>query len=117
VLADAGLRSRWRVSKYGVNVEGFERLVCPILESAADEADVVLVDEIGKMECFSARFCRAIERLADSPTPLVATIAAKGGGLIAAMKSRPDAQIHEITRANRDTTPARIAGLVIAGEP
>jgi nucleoside-triphosphatase len=108
ILADVELRSRWRVSKYGVDVEGFERLVCPMLEAAAEEADVVLVDEIGKMECLSARFCQAVERLADSPTPLVATIAARGGGLIAAMKQRPDAQLHTLTLANRDQIPHTI---------
>ena len=109
VLADVGLRSRWRVGKYGVDVEGFERLVCPILEEAEGGADVALVDEIGKMECFSTRFCRAIERLADSTTPLVATIGARGGGLIAAMKQRPDVQVHTLTRANREAMPAALA--------
>lgn len=116
VLADVGLRSRWRVGRYGVNVEGFEQLVCPILENAPGQADVLLVDEIGKMECFSARFCRAIERLADGPVPLVATIALKGGGLIAAMKRRPDAQVHAITQANRDSLPAAIARLLTHGK-
>ena len=105
ILADVELSSRWRVSKYGVDVEGFERLVCPMLEAAAEEAEVVLVDEIGKMECFSTRFCQAVERLADSPTPLVATIAARGRGLVATMKARPDAVVHTLTLANRDQIP------------
>lgn len=105
ILADVELHSRWRVSKYGVDVEGFEHLVCPMLEAAAEEADVVLVDEIGKMECFSRRFCQAVERLADGSTPLVATIAARGGGLIASIKQRPDARIHTLTLANRDQMP------------
>jgi len=104
VLADVNLRSRWRVSKYGVDVEGFERLVCPMLE-AVEDSDVVLIDEIGKMECYSRRFCAAVERLADAPVPLVATIAARGGGLIAAMKQRPDARIHTVALANRDAIP------------
>lgn len=115
ILAHVEHRSRHRVGKYGVDVQGFEELVCPILESAADEADVVLVDEIGKMECFSRRFCEAIERLADGPVPLVATIALRGGGLIAAMKARPDVQVHTLTYANRDSIPVTIAGL-LAGE-
>ena len=108
MLADVGHRGPWRVGKYGVDVEGFERLVCPILEAAAEEADVVLVDEIGKMECFSRRFCEAVERLADAPTLLVATIAARGGSLIAAMKRRPDAQLHTLTLANRDDMPGTL---------
>ncbi len=106
-LADVDIRGPWRVSRYGVDVEGFERLVCPMLEAVA-EADVVLIDEIGKMECFSQRFCAAVERLADAPVPLVATIAARGSGLIAAMKARDDAALHTLTLANRDAMPAAL---------
>jgi nucleoside-triphosphatase len=98
------IESRWRVSRYGVDLEGFERLVCPMLE-AIGEAEVVLIDEIGKMECASRRFCAAVERLADAPVPLVATVAARGGGLIAAIKQRHDVRIHTLTRANRDAIP------------
>ena len=75
---------------------------------AIEEADAVLIDEIGKMECFSTRFCRAVERLADAPVPLVATIAAYGGGFIAAMKQRPDTQLHTLTHDNRDAIPAAL---------
>ena len=116
ILADVGLRTQWRVSKYYVDVEGFERLVCPILEAAVDEADVVLVDEIGKMECFSARFCDAVELLADASTPLVATIAAHGRGLIAAMKQRPDVQLLTLTHENRDEIPHRACALLGSGD-
>lgn len=112
ILADVGLHTQWRVSKYHVDVEGFERLVCPMLETATDEADVVLVDEIGKMECFSRRFCQAVERLADAPVPLVATIAARGGGLVAAMKQRPDVQLFTLTLANRDEIAQRACTLL-----
>ena len=112
ILADVGLHTHWRVSKYHVDVEGFERLVCPMLETAADEAEVVLVDEIGKMECFSHRFCEAIEQLADAPVPLVATIAARGGGLVAAIKQRPDVQILTLTHQNRDEIPKQACALL-----
>jgi len=111
-LADVALSSPHRVGKYGVNVAAFKQVVCPVLEGAAGHADVVLVDEIGKMECFSPRFRRAIERVAEGPVPLVATIALKGGGLVAAMKRRPDAQVLHLTLANRDALPASIAGLL-----
>jgi len=114
VLADVCLRSRWRVGKYGVDIDGFEGLVCPLLEAAPSMAEIVLVDEIGKMECFSRRFCQAIEHLADAPILLVATIAARGGGLIAAMKSRPDARLFELTRANRDRVPGLIQEMLRA---
>ena len=110
VLAHVDLRSRHRVGKYGVDVAGFEQLVCPVLEGA--EGELVLIDEIGKMECFSRRFCEAVERLADGPATLVATIAARGGGLIAAMKNRPDAQLFTLNRENRDALPDTIAARI-----
>lgn len=112
VLAHVDLSSRYRVGKYGVDVEGFEQLVCPILERAEGQADVVLVDEVGKMECFSRRFCAAIERLMDGPVPLVATLAAKGGGLIAALKARPGVHLLTLTHANREAVPATILDLL-----
>ncbi|MFP4056022.1 MAG: NTPase [Candidatus Brocadiia bacterium] len=111
-LAHVDISSPHRVGKYGVDVAGFERLACPALEGAAERADVVLVDEVGKMECFSERFCRAIRELADAPVPLVATVAARGGGLIAEVKRRPDARLLRITRANRDEIPGELARLL-----
>ena len=40
------------------------------------------------------------------PVPLMATVALKGGGLIAEAKARPDVQLVEATAANRDGLPA-----------
>ncbi len=110
MLAHVDVRGPHRVSKYGVDVAGFEELVCPQLERAAEqaEADAVLVDEIGKMECFSRRFCRAVESLAGAPVPLVATVASRGPGLIARIKQRRDATLFTLTRENRDELPANV---------
>ena len=55
-----------------VDVAAFERTVLPELER---RADVLLIDEIGKMECFSARFVQAVRELLNGNVPLVATVA------------------------------------------
>jgi len=108
-LADVDLRSPHRVSKYGVDVAGFESLALPVLEGAEnDPSAIFLIDEIGKMECFSAAFVRATRDLFDRGSAVVATVALRGGGFIAEVKRRPDVEIVEVTRANRDTLPARI---------
>ena len=73
-----------------------------------DPASLYLVDEIGKMECFSAKFCAAMRGLLDSGCPLVATVALRGGGFIREVKSRHDVEIWEVTRANRDEMPRQI---------
>ncbi len=112
-LAHTKTRSPRRVGRYGVDVEAFERIVLPEL---ARPADVLLIDEIGKMECFSAPFAQAIRELLDRPVPIVATMALHGTGLIAEVKRRPDTELHEVTLRTRDGLPAQLAQR-IAPEP
>jgi nucleoside-triphosphatase len=106
-IADVARSDPPRVSKYGVDVEAIDRLADQLLER--DHADLYLIDEIGKMECLSDRFVEAVERLLDSPTPVVATIGQRGGGLIARAKERPDAEQWTVTESNRDEMPGRVA--------
>jgi nucleoside-triphosphatase THEP1 len=50
--------------------------------------------------------------LLDGLTPVLATIALRGGGFIADVKKRPDVQIVVVTQGNRQTLPGQIATLV-----
>ncbi len=110
VLAHVDFRSRQRVGKYGVDVSGFEReIVSQVDPAARPEADLIVVDEIGKMECFSSAFQAAVRRALDSPLPLLGTIARSGGGFIAHVRARPDVELIEVTVANRERLPAQLA--------
>ena len=77
-----------------------------------DAVDVYVIDEIGKMECFSARFVTAVRRTLDGLRPVIATVGLKGGGFIAEAKARPDVQVWELTKANRDEMPRQLADIV-----
>ena len=107
ILSHVNIRSPQRVSRYGVDVAGFERLVLPVL-SLAGEARAFLIDEIGKMETFSARFVEAVEKLLGGDKPVVATIALHGGGAIRRIRSRPGATIITVTPTNRDALPTEL---------
>lgn len=110
VLAHVDFRSPQRVSRYGVDVAGFEREIVPYVDpTARPEADLIVVDEIGKMECFSERFQAAVWRALDSALPLLGTIGQAGGGFIARVRARPDVQLIEVTPANRERLPAQLA--------
>src|SRR5262249_25272475 len=110
VLAHIRVKSPHRVSKYGVDLEVLDRFVEE--ELSPTRADVVFVDEIGKMETCSKRFVQAVEALLKSSRPLVATVARRGGGFIEAVRSRPDVELWSVSRANRDELPARVADWV-----
>ena len=109
VLAHVTVKSRQRVGRYGVDVPAFEQLVLPELTRPAD---LILIDEIGKMECFSSSFVSTVRDLLNAPTPIIATIAVSGGGFIAEVKARSDVEILEVTAANRDTLPQRLVETV-----
>ncbi len=65
ILAHVNIHSPYRVSKYGVDVEALERVGVPALQRAAQQCDLVVIDEIGKMELFSPRFREAVSQVID----------------------------------------------------
>src|SRR5262245_28058879 len=73
-LARADGSGEPRVGRYVVDVAALDRVVAVALRDDAP-ADVVLVDEIGKMECLSPRFVAAVTRLLDGGRLLAATVA------------------------------------------
>ncbi|MEW5708754.1 MAG: nucleoside-triphosphatase [Pseudomonadota bacterium] len=105
-LAHAGLPGP-RVSKYGVDVAALDGRAQALL-APRPEVAVYLVDEIGKMECLSARFVAAMGRLLASGRPVVASVARKGGGFIAEAKRWPGAALWEVTQDNRDHLPVEV---------
>jgi nucleoside-triphosphatase len=107
LLAHVDIDSRHRVGRYGVDVAGLDAIAEEAL-ALDDGTDVYFVDEIGKMECFSAKFRAAVRSLIDSGRPMVATVALRGGGFIAEVKERLDVELWEATRENRDQMPEQI---------
>jgi nucleoside-triphosphatase len=112
VLAHVKFRTGFRVGKYGVDVNGFESFLngLPLLDP---ETDPVMIDEIGKMECLSNRFTEIVKEILNSEKQLIATIAQKGGGLIADLKKRSDTQLFTLTRENQDVLVDQICSSVL----
>ncbi len=90
-----------RVGRYRVLLASFESVAIPALEHSED-ASLLVIDEIGKMECFSERFVAAARRALASEVPVLATAAMHGGGFIAEAKLARGVELVRITRQNRD---------------
>lgn len=99
-LARVGFHSSVRVGRYGVNLEAFERLALP--ELGRRDVDLIVIDEIGKMECASGRFRRAMEDALDAPVNVLATIGMSYLPFFQALKDRPDVELVSLTVRNRD---------------
>ena len=112
ILAHMNIKGRFKVGKYGVDVAGFEQAVVPILDIERTGTELFVIDEIGKMECFSEKFVAATCRLFVSDKSVLATVARKGAGLISEVKNDPGTQLFNITRENREKTIAEISQLL-----
>lgn len=113
VLAHVDCHSAFRVGKYGVRIETVENLAVPALQ--ATRADVLIViDEIGKMECLSEVFRRTVVDVLGSVNPVLATIVMKGDAFIRKLKSRRDVSLLELNDANRDFMPSLLMELLTA---
>lgn len=108
VLAHKDLRTKRRVGRYGVELDAFNSLVQAELGKSTDAVDLFVIDEIGKMECFSEVFVEAAARVLDGPVSVLATIAARGGGLIGRVRARPDVEILTVSAGNRDELPGQL---------
>jgi nucleoside-triphosphatase len=108
-LAHVNTRSRHRVGRYGVDVAAFERVALPSL-TLGPPTQLLVIDEIGKMECFSHAFRETVVQVLDAATPALATIALRGTRFIEGLKAREDVELVQITPANRDALVRKLAG-------
>jgi nucleoside-triphosphatase THEP1 len=90
-----------RVGRYRVDLPAFEALALPAI-SPPPGADLVVIDEIGKMECFSRGFREQVLRLLDGAVPVLATIGLHGDAYMQGIKARPDVEVLAVTEATRD---------------
>ncbi|WP_457642119.1 NTPase [Persephonella sp.] len=115
ILADKSIKSKYRVGSYGVNLEGFEKIVIPILEKVLkDRERILIIDEIGKMELFSEKFVRLIKKIFDDKyRTIVATVPVKDvHPVVGWIKKLPDAVLIEVIYENRDKLSGKIVELL-----
>jgi nucleoside-triphosphatase len=110
ILAHVDIHSQYRVGKYGVDKKGFEEFL-DNLELLSPDVELVLIDEIGKMELFSNRFRSLIHDVLNSDKQVLGTIALKGERFILEIKKRPDIHLLEVTRGNLE----QLAEEILAG--
>eukprot|EP00041_Stephanoeca_diplocostata_P034123 m.1145929 g.1145929 ORF g.1145929 m.1145929 type:complete len:471 (+) comp24465_c0_seq56:278-1690(+) len=107
------------IGKYVVNVSEFEGVALASLSAACASANnttgLYIVDEIGRMELLSTAFCTRVRELS-APSDerfVLATVAAKGDGLIEDCKGMSHATIHHVTTENRDALPQTLAAGIL----
>lgn len=111
LLSHINIRSSRRVGKYKVDIKAFEDFLGTI-PFLSPSTCLIVIDEIGKMECHSETFRELLHKILDSEKWVIATIALKGSGFIEEIKRRHDMKLFELTRNNRDSLLSDILGEV-----
>jgi len=114
VLAHERIKSKARVGKYGVNLKDLDEIAVPsIIPSSPDR--IIVIDEIGKMECFSTLFRETLLQALSSPNKVIGSIALKGGEFIQAIKKRSDVELLHVSEENRDRLASMLIEVILRG--
>ena len=102
-LAHQNIKSDFHIRRYGISIENIERIAIPSITPV--ENNIIILDEIGKMECFSPAFKQAATNAIDASNIVIGTITLGGDDFIQEIKKRQDMEISEVTVENRDLLP------------
>lgn len=100
ILAHVDFNKRFRVGKYGVDVESLNSVGVPALRQAAERCDLVVIDEIGRMELFSADFREVVLELIGGGKRVLGTIMLQADPWADAIKRQPRVNLVTATRAS-----------------
>ncbi len=105
-LAHQDISSDYHIRRYGISIDNIEQIAVPAITPVGDQ--MIILDEIGKMECFSELFRQAAVNALNAPNRIIGTITLGGNDFIRSIKDREDVEILEVTLDNRDTLPGLI---------
>lgn len=102
-LAHQNIKSNFRIRRYGVSIKNIEQIA--VSSIAPKAGNLIIIDEIGKMECFSLKFKEAALLALNSKNIVLGTITFGSRGFIQEVKERPDVEIIEVNSENRNRLP------------
>ena len=112
ILAHINIKSMFKVSKYGVDINAFDELALTAINSAIEKCDLIVIDEIGKMELFSEKFQKVVEKGLNSSKPVVGTMGMINHPFVRLLKSRSDVNVLTPNRANMEYVYQEICKLL-----
>ncbi len=113
ILAHITIKGIKRVGRYGLNIYDLENIGVKSLDRALQNNDLIIIDEIGKMEIFSDKFKEKVLDCLNSKKLVLATIGIGGDKFIFKIKERNDVIIFKMNRENRDKLMDKVLYLIL----
>ncbi len=116
VFAEAGIVSRVKIDKLGVDTRILEDILIPSLQKAREMADIIVIDELGKLENTSKAIQKEIDETLEGTKPLILTLHKKSRNpVLQEIRSLEGVRVFDITPINRSLLPFRVLR-VLRGE-
>ncbi|MBR6204330.1 MAG: DUF2478 domain-containing protein [Candidatus Methanomethylophilaceae archaeon] len=123
-FASTDIESKVMVGKIGVDLGAFEQVGVKAIKNACrkaeegvepdfQECDIIIIDEVGKMEVESEAFVEAVKEALDAEKPMIITLHKKSRNpLLQDIRRRDDVRILEVTPTNRNILPYKVVRLI-----
>jgi len=115
ILAHVNLSSPYQVSKYRVDTDSLNRVGVSALRQALKESDLIVIDEIGKMEILSPQFREAVTQAINSGQKVLGTIMLNPHPFADEIKRHPEVEVLLVTRDNRTEVMRKVLNWLMEG--
>ncbi|MBA7506913.1 Nucleoside-triphosphatase THEP1 [subsurface metagenome] len=116
ILAHVNFSSPFQVSKYKVDIDSLNRVGVSAIQQALRECDVILIDEIGKMELLSPQFREAVWQAIIFGKRVLGTIMLNPNPFADEIKHHPEVKTLLVTSDNRKQALAEIQSWLAENE-
>jgi len=107
-------KTKYKLGKYSVFIKKFDKYIEENLDFEGKKADLVIIDEIGKMELFSDKFHNFIKNIFSLEIPIIATIGLKLKHPIKIyLQHLPSVQFLKLNRQNFQFIFKKIISLIV----
>lgn len=118
ILAYISLDSKYKISKYGVDLDTFEKICLKEIERAisSDYIKYIIIDEIGPMQLFSEKYKKMLIDLTKFNKPVIGTIFYNPYEWLDDFKKNQNVKLVELNFENRNQMPLKIVSEVNVDE-
>ena len=109
IYAHADFKNGLMIEEMGLDLEVLEKIGVNALIWAFENAEIIVIDEVGKKEVESPVFVHAVQRCMETEKPLMVTLHKKSRNpLLQEIRRRDDIRILEVTSVNRNLLPYKM---------
>jgi len=115
LFAHINLDTAYRVGKYKLDMKVLDEFGVPAIQKAmeAEEIDIIVIDEVGKLALESRKFRETVKEALDCEKPVLLTLHKKSrDSLLQDIRNMNNVRIFEITPVNRNILPYKIEKLL-----